>query len=514
MNRLDAIRTRPSSLAAILAAAVALGVLLWLAAAASPAHGATLQARLPVTGGAAGDNCGAAVAVSGDIAVVGAPEAGVSGKAAAGVAYVFVRSSGVWKVQQKLTAGAGAGAGDRFGSAVAVSGATIVIGARYADTVGIGNTGVAYVFVRSSGVWKLQQKLTAADAAFNDAFGWSVAVSGNTALIGARDRDTGAKADTGAAYVFARVGAHWAMQQILSVPEISAFAEDHFGESVAVSGANALVGCPDADIIGSPNAGVAYAYTRSGAVWTAAPVLYAVGSFAAADRFGGSVSLWGNTAVIGASGHDVGADANAGAAYHFERAGGAWGAPDLWQALDHASGDYFGAAVSVSGSSVAIGAPYHATATVPDAGGVYRFSTVVAIPTPPLSAAPAAADDYFGSAVSLSGDTVLVGAPQRDTGSMADSGAAFVYQPAPTIYGLSPTSARRGAIVVVTGTGFGLRRGASFVRFGKARCTKYISWSAGRIRCRVPATAALGARGVRVTLKVGTSKAMSFTVKR
>jgi hypothetical protein len=501
-------------LAAILAAALAVGVLLGLAAAASPAHAATLQARLPVTDGAAGDNYGAAVAVSGDTAVVGAPETAVSGKAATGVAYVFVRSSGVWKLQRKLTAGNGAAAGDRFGSAVAVSGDTVVIGARYADTVGIGNTGVAYVFVRSSGVWNLQQKLTAVDAAFNDDFGWSVAVSGNTVLVGARDRDTGAKADTGAAYVFVRSGASWAMQQILSVPEISAIAEDHFGESVAVSGNTALVGVPDADIVGSPNAGVAYAYTRSGVVWTAAPVLYAVGSFATADRFGESVSLSGNTAVIGASGHDVGTDANAGAAYRFERVGGVWGAPGLWYAVDHASSDYFGAAVAVSGSSVAIGSPHHATATVPDAGGVYRFSTIFAISTPPLSAALAAPDDSFGSAVALSGDTVLVGAPWRDTGGMADSGAAFVFQPSPTIYGLSPTSARRGAIVVISGTGFGRTRGASFVKFGKVKCTKYISWGAGRIRCRVPATAAFGIRSVRVTLKVGTSRAMSFTVKR
>lgn len=99
----------------------------------------------------------------------------------------------------------------------------------------------------------------------------------------------------------------------------------------------------------------------------------------------------------------------------------------------------------MSGSSAAIGAPCHATATVPDAGGVYRFSTISAIPTPPLSAAVAAPDDLFGSAVALSGDTILVGAPRRDTGG---------------------------------------------------------------------ATAAFGARSVRVTLKVGTSKAKNFTVKR
>jgi hypothetical protein len=502
-------RSRGVSVVALLA----LGVLVGLGAPATAAAAAPHQAQLRITGGAAGDNYGTAVAISADTVVIGAPEADPAGKTAAGAAYIFVRSSGVWKLQKKLVAGDGA-AGDRFGSAVAISGNTVVIGARYCTVGGVLQAGAAYVYVRSSGVWKLQKKLTAVDRAFSDHFGWSVAISGNTVVAGAVDRDTGAKADTGGAYVFLRSGTVWAKQQTLSVPEINALAQDHFGEAVAVYGNTALIGVPDGDWLGSPDAGMAYAYSRSGAVWTVAPVLYAAGTGATADRFGGSVSLSGNTAVVGASGHDVTIHANAGVVYHFARVAGVWGAPDYWYAVDNAAGDFLGGAVSVSGHTVVAGATNHASATVPDAGAVYTFSTVIALATPPLYAAVPAPGDDFGDAVGVSGDTFVAGAPLRDTGGLADSGAAFVFQPDPHIYSLLPTAARRGTTVTISGTGFGRTRGASFVKFGTVKCTSYSYWSSGRITCRVPATAVIGKRTVRVTLKVGTSNSMSFTVKR
>ena len=504
----------PGRRGATLVALTAVCVLVGLLVAAGPARATLLRSELQVAG-TAGDNCGASVAISGDTAVVGAPEADPSGKTAAGVAYVFVRSSGVWKLQQKLTAGDGA-AGDSFGSAVAASGNTVVIGARYHSPWGVTGAGAAYVFVRSSGVWKLQQKLTAVDADLLDHFGWSVAVSGSTVVVGARDRDTGAKADTGAAYVFVRFGALWATQQILSTPAISAITDDHFGESVAVSGGTALIGVPDGDWLGSPNAGLAYAYTRSGAAWTAAPVLSAVGSGGTGDWFGASVSLSGDTALVGAPGHDVGINANAGAAYLVFRAGGVWDPPEPWFPGGAANSDLSGIAVAISTGAGAIGSIHHVAGAVPDAGGVYPLAKTGkfwAVASSPLSAATPATGDSFGSAVATSGDTIVAGAPDRDTGGLADSGAAFVFQPRPTITKLSPTSARRGAIVTITGLGFGLKRGASYVKFGSAKCTKYVSWSSTHIRCRVPTSAATGSRPVRVVLKSGASNSRSFAVK-
>jgi hypothetical protein len=474
------------------------------------------QVPLPISDGAAGDNFGDAVAISGDTAIVGAPEADPGGNASAGAAYVFVRSSGVWKLQQKLVAADGA-AGNRFGSAVAISGNTIVIGARYNSPAGIANAGAAYVFVRSNGHWQLQQKLTALDLDYNDNFGWSVAVSGDTVLVGARDRDTGGDADAGAAYVFVRLGTLWATQQILS---IDGLAEDHFGESVALSGDTALVGVPDLDIVGAPNGGAAYLYARANGVWTAATAqpLFAIGSFADSDHFGCSVSLSGGTALIGASGHDAGGHPNAGAAYLFTRTSGAWGTlPQMVAAGDPADGDYFGGAVAVSGDTAVIATQWHNSVIPTGTGAAYvirRSEAVWGTAQMMLTAASAAADDWFGAALAVSGDTILVGAPQRDTAGLADSGAAYVFASGPTILKLSPTSGRRGAIVTITGKGFGRTRSASVVKFGTKKCTKYVSWSSTRIRCRVPATAAYGVRRVKVTLKSGASNTKSFRVKR
>ena len=139
---------------------------------------------------------------SGDTAVVGAfldnsplPDAGS--------AYIFVRTGGVWTQQAKLTA-SDAAAGDRFGTSVAVSGDTAVVGAYFDDDAG-SSSGSAYAFVRTGGVWMQQAKLTASDAAANDQFGYSVALSGDTAVVGAyQDDDAGS--NSGSAYVFVRTG--------------------------------------------------------------------------------------------------------------------------------------------------------------------------------------------------------------------------------------------------------------------------------------------------------------------
>src|SRR6266540_1557651 len=147
---------------------------------------------------------GISVAISGETVVVGAP-----GDDSRGSAYVFARNGGVWSQQQKLLA-SDAAAGDAFGESVATRGETVVVGAR-----GGGVGGSAYVFARSSGVWSQQQKLRASDAAVADSFGASVAISGETVVVGAIGDDGAAGRDQGSAYVFARSGGVWTQQQKL-----------------------------------------------------------------------------------------------------------------------------------------------------------------------------------------------------------------------------------------------------------------------------------------------------------
>jgi hypothetical protein len=162
-----------------------------------------------------------------------------------GSAYVFVRSAGVWSQQQKLVAADAASNdnfGDNFGNSVAISGETLVVGAPFhAGTAGL-NRGSAYVFVRNGEVWSEQQKLLAADAASEDGFGFSVTISGETLVV---DAPFKAGLPQGLAYVFVHSGGVWSQQQKLLASD--AAKPGNFGYSVALSGEAVVVGAPSED---------------------------------------------------------------------------------------------------------------------------------------------------------------------------------------------------------------------------------------------------------------------------
>ena len=268
------------------------------AALAIPAMAATVteDAKLLASDGAAWDEFGCSVSVSGDTAVVGAIYDDDNGYNS-GSAYVFVRSGSTWSEQAKLTASDGA-ADDYFGRSVSVSGDTAVVGALGDDDNGSAS-GSAYVYVRSGTSWTEQAKLTASDGAADDRFGLSVSVSGDTAVVGAFwDDDNGS--DSGSAYVFVRSSGVWTQRQKLTASD--AAAGDSFGCSVSVSADTAVVGAFYDDDNGG-DSGSAYVFVRSGSTWTERAKL--TGSDGAADdRFGGSVSVSGDTAVVGAYGDD------------------------------------------------------------------------------------------------------------------------------------------------------------------------------------------------------------------
>src|SRR6266540_2641401 len=199
----------------------------------------TQHQKLEASDPAAFDGFGFSVAISGETVVVGALFDDGAAGLQQGSAYVFARSGGVWTQQQKLLA-SDAAAGDAFGESVAISGETVVVGAQFDDDVAGDNQGSAYVFARSDGVWSQQQKLLASDAAAGDSFGVSVAISGETVVVGA-PFDAGAAGNSqGSAYVFARSGGVWSQQQKLEASD--AALGDQFGFSVAVSAGTVVVG--------------------------------------------------------------------------------------------------------------------------------------------------------------------------------------------------------------------------------------------------------------------------------
>lgn len=382
--------------------------------------------RLIATDAAAGDQFGSSVAVDGDTAVVGAYFDDLPGGIDHGSAYVFVRTGGVWTQQAKLTA-SDAATQDNFGVSVAISGDTVVVGAWGASVAGISNAGAAYVFVRAGTAWTQQQKLIASDLAVADVFGWSVEVSGDTAMVGARSAAVAGMSNAGAAYVFTRAGAVWSQQQKLTASD--AAGGDQFGWSVQVSGDTAVLSAHKDDHSGFSDAGSAYVFVRSGTVWTEQAKVISSDP-ANGDLFGESVALSGDTTVIGGHTDDLpGGLTNAGSAFVFVRSGSNWTQQAKLIASDALNTDNFGYSVALSGDVALVGALRDDHAGGDNAGSAYVFvrSGGVWAEQAQLIASDAADDDFFGNSVALSGDTALIGAWEDNHAGGANAGAAYVF---------------------------------------------------------------------------------------
>jgi hypothetical protein len=416
------------------------------------------------------------VAISGDTLVVGARyeasnATGVNGNQnvnffdGAGAAYVYVRSGTNWSQQAYLKA-SNTGAGDRFGYAVAVDGDTIVIGATFesSNATGVNGdqsnngafaSGAVYVFVRSGTNWTQQAYLKASNTGAGDQFGGSVAISGDTIVVGAMaedsstggvnsDQDNNSAVDAGAAYVFVRSGTNWSQQAYLKAfnPEgggnyYPTPIPDNFGISVRVSGDTVVVGAPGEDSAATgvdgdqndnsaPESGAAYVFVRSGTNWSQQAYLKPSNT-AANDRFGWAVATSGDTVVVGAYARSSGT----GAAYIFTRSGTRWTQQAFLSGTHPPTTNQFGYSVAVSNNTVVVGA------NAEDSAYVYTRSGTNWTQQAQLKASNVG-DDDFGCAVSVWGDTVVVGAFAEDSNatgvngnqsnnSSTDSGAAYVF---------------------------------------------------------------------------------------
>ncbi len=317
----------------------------------------------------------------------------------------------------KLTA-SGAAAEDQFGFSVSISGDVAVMGARFDHDVGV-FSGSAYVFRFDGTNWIEEAELTASDAAAWDEFGFSVSISGNVAVIGAPLHDH-AGSNFGSAYVYRFDGTEWIEQTQLTPSD--AAAGDIFGWSVSISGDVAVVGA----IFGDGNvadSGSAYVYRFDGTNWIEEAELTASDA-AWRDAFGFSVSISGNVAVIGAPGNDD-AGLDFGSAYVFRFNGAAWVEEQKLTASDAAAGDWFGYSVSISGDVALIGAIQYVNGG-PGSAYVYQFDGTNWVEEAKLAASDAAAEHLFGKSVSISGDVAVIGAPGNyDAGT--SSGSTYVF---------------------------------------------------------------------------------------
>ena len=357
------------------------------------------QAYLKASNTGAGDHFGWSVAISGDTVVVGAPREfsnatgvnsnqGDNSASNAGAAYVFVRTGGVWSQQAYLKA-SNTDRSDQFGYSVAISGDTVVVGAPFEDSSATGvdgeqgdnrfsNAGAAYVFVRNGGVWSQQAYLKASNTRALDRFGWSVAISGDTVVVGAQRKWFNPREGlrfAGAAYVFVRNGGVWSQQAYLEASNTGA--GDRFGWSVAILGDTVVVGAQleSSNATGvngnqgdnsASMAGAAYVFVRNGGVWSQQAYLKASNTDGN-DRFGWSVAMSGDTVVVGAWLEDSNATgvngdqgdnsaSNAGAAYVFVRTGGVWSQQAYLKASNTDAVDEFAHSVAISGDTVVVGA--------------------------------------------------------------------------------------------------------------------------------------------------------------
>ena len=377
--------------------------------------------KLIANDGAAGDFFGFSVALSGDTALIGALKddddtLGVE----AGSAYVFVRSEKIWRQQAKLTAVDGA-PNDTFGGNVALFDDMAVIGAMRDDDVGE-NSGSVYMFTRSKGEWSQFSKFIAADTAEGDAFGQSIALSADIMVIGA-PRDDAQGKDSGSAYVFTRSGKVWSQQAKLTATDGAA--GDLFGISVALSGETLLVGA-DLNDEKADNAGAAYVYTRSGNNWIQQAKLTAADG-AETDIFGVRVALSGDTALISARRDDTVMGVDAGSAYLFTRTGTSWSQQIKLTAPDGAADDRFGRSVALDGDTAVIGAMFQ-DEKGDNSGSAYVFtrSGDVWTQTDKIIAADGVAEDHFGWSVALSGGTTVIAATGSDDHG-DQSGAVYIY---------------------------------------------------------------------------------------
>ena len=462
------------------------------------------EAYLKASNTDAGDAFGESVSVSGDTLAVGAYGEASNATSANGnqadnsasengAVYVFRRSGGGWAQEAYLKA-SNTDAGDMlFGGSVSVSGDTLAVGApgeASNATPANGNpadnsahdSGAVYVFRRSGGGWAQEAYLKASNTDEGDIFGGSVSVSGDTLAVGAPYEDSNATAangnqadnsahDSGAVYVFRRSGGGWAQEAYLKASNTDA--GDMFGKSVSVSGDTLAVGAyGEASNATSANgnqadnsaseSGAVYVFRRSGSGWAQEAYLKASNTDAD-DIFGRSVSVSGDTLAVGAAGEASNATtANgnqvdnsagfSGAVYVFRRSGSGWAQEAYLKASNPDEGDIFGGSLSVSGDTLAVGAPEEASNATSANGNqadnsagfsgavyVFRRSGGGWAQEAYLKASNTDAGDRFGWSVSVSGDTLAVGASgeasnatsangnQADN-SARDSGAVYVFR--------------------------------------------------------------------------------------
>lgn len=316
--------------------------------------------------GIEGDQFGDALATDGDVVLVGAPYHEVNGILAGGAfVFRFDEEQDLWIQDDALEATPGNDL-DYFGAALAIEGNIAVVGAPGDDGNGL-NAGAAYVFVRSDLGWSLTDRITAPDGASADHFGSSVAISGSTILIGSPG-GFGSAPRTGVAYLFSDADGRFMLEKTLS-PEV-VDPDQEFGMAVALEANIAIIGAPG---LGNHLAtgGAAYVFDTTNDDGTALEILTA-GPEQASQGFGASIQISGTLAAIGAH-RSTSKRMSPGSSYVYSNVGTGWSLQARFSSHDRTRADGFGASLGLREDQLLIGAPGDSQSG-PNAGSVYSFS--------------------------------------------------------------------------------------------------------------------------------------------
>ncbi len=407
------------------------------------------QAELTSSDGAMGDGFGEAVAVSGSTIVVGAPLHKVGSHETQGAAYVFQMPSAGWAnaTQSAELIASDGQEGDRLGASVAISGNTIVAGAAPSK---YGPSGAVYVFEMPSSGWAgtifQTAKLTATDGHEGDGLGASVAISGNTIVAGAF-RHAATKDWQGAVYVYTMPASGWAnASQTAELTASNPEEYDQLGISVGIAGNTIVAGAYGHNSY----QGAVYIYEIPATGWMNATqsAELPVSNDGAHAELGYSVAIQGATIVLGAPGRTIGVNEYQGALYVFEMPAAGWThvtAPTAELTTSNGEKEsYLGSSVAISGNTIVGGATYDGINRQPGAAYVFTMPAsgwTNATQTAELTPADGAKGDAFGTAVAISDNTIIAGAPYHKVGVNAEQGVAYTFvNPPPTVSISAPSN--------------------------------------------------------------------------
>ncbi len=368
---------------------------------------------------------GSVVDISFNKAIVGA---NLDGKDQS-VLYIFQKENDFWKQATELFL-ENSNFFDQSSISAAIDNNTAVVGLPWNDVNDNAAQGIVYVF-EEKGSWQQVARLTPDDGQAEDLFGSSVAISGNTIIVGAQRSKTDSGVAKGAAYVFTKQGNNWQQTAKLQVSAGKAF--DDFGNAVAIDDDIAVIAAKGNEVDGKSARGSAYVYKRQGGQWGLANTLIAKDG-KSGDKFGSAVAIDGETIVVGAESYAYGNQTSQGAAYVF-KAQDDW-LSTKWEqvakliAKDGEGGDHFGSSVDINGDRVVVGAYLDNI----DADGYFQGSTYIFEESlgaweqiAKLTAKDGTKGDNFGNSVAISNEAIIIGAHSADVNGKVDQGIVYTF---------------------------------------------------------------------------------------